>query len=143
MIRKMKDNEIDKIMKIYKDYNLKINTFIYKPYLVEDQFYAFEYEHLPISEVFVFEENNIIKGFITKLINKDLCYLYVDLKYKNEGIEKILLDYLKNSYKKLTTFVYKENIDEVNFYLKNDFKIILEQVAVYTAVLQYQMKWEK
>lgn len=142
MIRKMENNNIDKIMEIWLKTNIEAHNFINKEYW-EENFNLVKNEYLPVSETFIFEENDIIKGFIS-ILNKDFIgALFIDLKYQNQGIGKILVDYCKDLYKELSLSVYKENVKATNFYLKNDFKIISEELETSSNKLEYKMNWEK
>lgn len=110
---------IDEIYKFSKLLNIK-------NYLYKEWFYNIQVEKIGNGRtiLFVINEYNNIVGICHLKKNdneKKICYLYVDLNYRNKGIENILLEesfnYL-NTIKPKFTFcldeynVYKGVIDE-------------------------------
>ena len=88
------------------------------------------------------EENKEIKGFIG--INKGhIEGIFVEEKYRNQGIGKELLSYCKNKYDKLTLEVYKKNTKAINFYEREQFKPIKEDVDEANNEVEILMEWKK
>lgn len=62
MIRKFNKNDIDIVMQIWKNENIKAHNFI------EEEYWQNNYEYvrnlLPNSEIYVYTNQNIIEGFI-------------------------------------------------------------------------------
>ncbi len=99
------------------------------------------------KEKYVYEENGIIKGFITAGINTNEDYileLYVASQFQGQRIGTKLLTKLKENHSKLALHVYKMNFHAIEFYKKNDFK---EQERPYncphTGFPKLKMIWEK
>ena len=97
MIRKFEKNDIDSVMQIWKDENIKAHEFIEKDYWKS----KFEYvkQILPKSEIYVYEKKGIIRGFIG-LDNEHIEGIFV--KEKSKGIGKELIDIVKQNKNELS-----------------------------------------
>ena len=90
----------------------------------------FHIENLnPNETIFIYKENNNIKGFIhtqNGLDIIDLLNIIVKPEYQNQGIGSILLKYIINNKqnKKIMLEVRSKNINAIKLYQKYDFKII-------------------
>lgn len=83
-----------------------------------------------------------IKGFIG-INNGHIEGIFVEEKYRNQGIGKELLSYCKNKYDKLTLEVYSKNTKAINFYEREQFKIIKEYVEATNNEAELLMEWKK
>ena len=119
MIRKLKLQDLDEVMKIWLEANIEAHNFITESYwkgnadLVKTL--------LPEAEVYVYEEEAQIKGFIG-IQEGYIAGLFVEHNARRKGIGKALLNYCMNSYESLTLKVYEKNIGAVAFYQKQGFK---------------------
>lgn len=90
----------------------------------------FHIENLnPNETIFIYKENNIIKGFIhiqNGLDIIDLLNIIVKPEYQNQGIGSVLLKYIIDNKqdKKIMLEVRSKNINAIKLYQKYDFKII-------------------
>lgn len=90
----------------------------------------FHIENLnPNETIFIYKENNIIKGFIhtqNGLDIIDLLNIIVKPEYQNHGIGSVLLKYIIDNKqdKKIMLEVRSKNINAIKLYQKYDFKII-------------------
>ena len=90
----------------------------------------FHIENLnPNETIYIYKENNNIKGFIhtqNGLDIIDLLNIIVKPEYQNQGIGSILLKYIINNKqnKKIMLEVKSKNINAIKLYQKYDFKII-------------------
>lgn len=139
MIRKLGDKDINKIMDIWLNSAMKTHEFIDKNYW-ENSYNTVKNIYIPMSETFVYEEDNCIKGFISIINNEFIGALFVDINEQGVGIGKKLINYVINKYKKLNLAVYKENKNSVNFYLNRGFKIIKEQINEDSGYSEYLME---
>src|SRR5699024_2693881 len=126
MIRNIGSNDIDKIMNIWLRSTIKAHDFIQKEYW-ENNYNIVMNMYIPMSETFVYKDEECIKGFISIINNKCIDTLFVDIDYKNRRIGKKLINYATNKYKNLNLAVYKENKTAVDFYINRGFTIIKEQ----------------
>lgn len=141
MIRKFKNSDINKVMDIWLKTNIEAHNFINTEYW-KNNFDLVKNEYFPISETYIYEENEEIKGFISILNKNYIGALFVDLKYQSKGIGKSLIDYCKNLYTELSLEVFKENIKAIKFYFKNNFIIISEEKTD-LGNMQCNMYWRK
>ena len=90
----------------------------------------FHIENLnPNETIYVYKENNIIKGFVhiqNGLDIIDLLNIIVKPEYQNHGIGSVLLKYIIDNKqdKKIMLEVRSKNINAIKLYQKYDFKII-------------------
>ncbi len=90
----------------------------------------FHIENLnPNETIFIYKENNSIKGFIhiqNGLDIIDLLNIMVKPEYRNQGIGSALLKYIIDNKqdKKIMLEVRSKNINAIKLYQKYDFKII-------------------
>lgn len=142
MIRKSNDKDINKIMEIWKESTIKAHYFINKEYW-ENNYNTVKNEYIPISDTFVYEDGQEIKGFIS-IINKSFIgALFINSNYQNLGIGSKLLDYATKEYKNLSLAVYKDNKKAVVFYNKKGFNIVKEQINEDSGFKEYIMEYGK
>lgn len=137
MIKEFKIDYLDEIMKIWLETNINAHDFIKKEYWINN--FDLVKNLLPDAKVYIFQENNIIKGFIGIIEDGYIAGLFVKEEYKREGIGKKLIEYIKPKYKQLKLDVYAKNENAINFYLKNNFKIVNEKNNEDTNELEYEM----
>lgn len=139
MIRKLKENDIDGVMRIWKNENIKAHNFIPKEYWKINHDYVREV--LPKAEVYVYViEENII-GFIG--LEKDYIEgIFVDINNQCNGVGTSLLNKVKEHRDSLSLSVYKKNLNAVNFYKKNGFVITNETIDIATHEIEYIMTWK-
>ena len=80
MIKALNENDINIIMKIWLDLSMKSHKFIPEDYWLRN-YQKIKKEIIPESEVFVYDDKDIIKGFI--ILSKDnwIKAFCVDEKY--------------------------------------------------------------
>ena len=140
MIRKLQEDDISQVLKIWLDSNIDAHNFIPNDFWLRNL--QFVETILPQSEVYVFVYNNSISGFIG--LNDDFIEgLFVDPKYRSKGIGKQLLDYVKLNHHILKLNVYVKNIRAVDFYKRNGFYINKNFVDELTSEKNYEMIWSK
>ncbi|WP_195335262.1 N-acetyltransferase [Paraclostridium bifermentans] len=139
MIRKLKNTDIDKLMDIWLESTVRAHSFISREYW-ESNYKVVKDEYIPMSETFVYEENEEIKGFVSIINNEFIGALFVDVKFQGRGIGTKLIDYSIGKYKKLTLAVYKENQKSVEFYTRKRFKIIKEGLNEDSGYPEYIME---
>lgn len=141
MIRKLETKDIDKIMDIWLSSSIDGHKFIDEKYW-RDNYDTVKNVYIPMSEVFVYEDNNEIKGFIGILNNEFIGALFVDKNSQGLGIGSKLINYALNKYNKLNLAVYKDNENAVKFYNNKGFKIINEQQNEDSGFIEYIMEYK-
>lgn len=138
MIRKLRNEDIEKVVKIWKDSTIKAHDFISKEYW-ENNYDVVKNTYIPMSETFIYEIENKIKGFISVINNEFIGALFVDINCQGLGVGSELINYVVKEYNKLSLAVYKENKNAVEFYISKGFKIIKEQIDEETGAIEYIM----
>lgn len=139
-IRKLKECEIDYIMKIWLESTIESHPFI------EEKYWKKNYDivkdiYIPMAETFVFCNEKEINGFISIINDEFIGALFIDTKSQGLGIGGSLLKYVKNRYKNINLAVYKENNKAVEFYKKHGLKIIKEQNNEDSGFVEYLMSY--
>ncbi|MDB8789117.1 N-acetyltransferase [Romboutsia sp. 1001216sp1] len=139
MIRMLENKDIDRIMEIWLESTIKAHDFIEKKYW-EDNYNTVKHDYIPVSDVFVYEDEENIKGFIAIINNEFIGALFVDNNYQGCGIGRKLIEHTINLYDNLTLSVYKDNTKSVEFYKKMNFEVVSESIDEGTMCIEYTMK---
>lgn len=99
-------------------------------------------KNLPKAEIYVYRKNDCILGF-AGLNENYIEGIFVNNHMQHHGIGTKLLNKTKESRSKLTLNVYKKNVGAVEFYKKNSFNVISENVDEDTCEKDYLMIWER
>lgn len=137
MIRAYRQADIDQVLSIWLDASIEAHHFIEKEFW-ESKVIDMREIYLPASEIFVFEEDEIIKGFVA-LCGETLAAIFVSPNEQGKGIGKKLVHKSKEVRKNLDLKVYKENRDSIEFYKKCGFKMIKEQIDAHTGHVEILM----
>ena len=138
MIRKLQNVDINKVADIWLKTNLETHDFI------SGQYWTSHYEAvkkmLPQAEVYVYEDNKIIQGFVG-VRDEYIEGIFVSDKMQSHGIGKALLDYIKDKKVRLQLNVYQKNIRAMSFYKREGFTIQSERLDDFTGEKEYVMEW--
>ena len=140
MIRRFEKKDINTVMQIWKNENIKAHKFILKEYWEGN--YNFVKETLPNTEIYVYIIKEKIVGFVG-LANNYIEGIFVDTNNQCNGIGTSLLNKVKESKNNLTLNVYKKNINAISFYKKNGFVITSKNIDNNTKEIEYTMTWNK
>ena len=138
MIRKLQNVDINKVADIWLKTNLEAHEFIPGQYWTSN--YEAVKKMLPQAEVYVYEDNKRIQGFVG-VRDKYIEGIFVSGKMQSHGIGKALLDYIKDKKAKLQLNVYQKNIRAMSFYQREGFTIQSEQLDEFTGEKEYVMEW--
>ena len=139
MIRKLQKVDINRVADIWLKTNLKAHFFIPEQYWISN--YEFVKELLPQAEVYVYEDDKMIQGFIG--INDEYIEgIFVSDEMQSRGIGKMLLDYIKDKKDRLQLKVYQKNVGAMSFYQREGFTIQSESMDEFTREKEYVMNWE-
>ncbi len=139
MIRKLQKVDINRVADIWLKTNLKAHFFIPEQYWISN--YEFVKEMLPQAEVYVYEDDKMIQGFIG--INDEYIEgIFVSDEMQSRGIGKMLLDYIKDKKDRLQLKVYQKNVRAMSFYQREGFTIQSESMDEFTGEKEYVMNWE-
>ena len=139
MIRKLQKVDINRVADIWLKTNLKTHFFISEQYWISN--YEFVKELLPQAEVYVYEDDKMIQGFIG--VNDEYIEgIFVSDEMQSRGIGKMLLDYIKDKKDRLQLKVYQKNVRAMSFYQREGFIIQSEGMDEFTGEKEYMMNWE-
>lgn len=130
MIRESTQSDIDQVIKIWLEASIKAHDFIESEFW-ESKVNDMKEIYIPSAETYVFEEMNIVKGFVS-LVDDTMAALFVSPCCQGKGIGKQLVLKSKAIREKLVLTVYKENSKAIEFYIRHGFEIIKEQIDDHT-----------
>ena len=139
MIRKLQKVDINRVADIWLKTNLKAHFFIPEQYWISN--YEFVKEMLPQAEVYVYEDDKMIQGFIG-VSDEYIEGIFVSDEMQSCGIGKMLLDYIKDKKDRLQLKVYQKNVRAMSFYQREGFTIQSEGMDEFTGEKEYVMNWE-
>lgn len=140
MIRELQKADIHRVADLWLDINRKVHSFIAAQYW--NNHFEFVKEQLSQAEVYVYEKDQKIQGFIG--VNGDYIEgIFVSDEMQSQGIGKRLLNYIKNRKKKLSLNVYQKNTRAIHFYQREGFVIQWEGFEEATNEKDYVMLWQK
>ena len=140
MIRKLLNEDIDRVADIWLKTNLKAHYFISNQYWKSN--YELVKEMMSQSEVYVFEADKMIQGFVG-LNDEYIEGIFVSDEMQSCGIGKLLLDYIKDKKVRLQLNVYQKNARAISFYQREGFIIQCEGLDEATGEKEYTMLWKR
>ena len=140
MIRKLLNEDIDRVADIWLKTNLKAHYFISNQYWKSN--YELVKEMMSQSEVYVFEADKMIQGFVG-LNDEYIEGIFVSDEMQSCGIGKFLLDYIKDKEERLQLNVYQKNARAISFYQREGFIIEGEGLDEATGEKEYTMLWKQ
>lgn len=139
MIRKFRTDDLEQVMELWLATNISAHDFISAKYWHAN--YALVKEMLPQANIWVYEKNNEIWGFIG-LQDTYIAGIFVADKAQGKGIGSELLAKAKQQKSQLSLAVYAKNERALNFYQRADFTVVNEQLDETTDQVEYLMKWQ-
>ena len=127
MIRNFRENDLNTVMQIWLDTNIKAHSFI--PYNYWTENYNNVKDILPKAEIYVYE-NDITKqidGFIG-LTDHYIEGIFVKESVQSKGVGKQLLEHTKGIKPNMSLKVYQKNTRAISFYQRENFLIQSEGI---------------
>ena len=140
MIRKLLNEDVDRVADIWLKTNLKAHYFISNQYWKSN--YELVKEMMSQYEVYVFEADKMIQGFVG-LNDEYIEGIFVSEEMQSCGIGKLLLDYIKGKKVSLRLNVYQKNARAISFYQREAFIIQCEGLDEATGEKEYTMLWKR
>lgn len=138
MIRRLNRCDMGQVMQIWLNGNIEAHSFVPQEYWESNL--AMVREQLLQAEVFVYEENGAVLGFVGMQGNY-LAGIFVEKSARSMGVGKQLLDYIKRIHPVFCLNVYQKNRRAVAFYQREGLIISAEGVDEGTGKLEYTMEW--
>lgn len=99
-------------------------------------------EQVMQADIYVYEQNRSIKGFVGMMGNY-LAGIFVADPCRSMGIGKDLLGYIKKIRPGFSLHVYQKNQRAVDFYLREGLSIVSRGIDEHTAEADYTMVWNQ
>lgn len=135
MIRLFEFRDLDRIMEIWLAGNLKAHPFIKEEYWRQN--YETVRSVLPNAEVYVYEENGEVLGFIG-MDAEYIAGIFVAEGHRGQGIGHQLIAEVKRK-KRLSLHVYEKNTGAVAFYQAEGFRVENNMTEKETGEQEYLM----
>lgn len=140
MIRRLQKADVDRVMDLWLDTNLKAHNFVHAAYW-RSNFEPVK-EILPQAEVYVYEVAEEIQGFVG-LTGEYIEGIFVADEMQSQGIGKRLLDHMKATKDTLYLSVYQKNTRAIRFYHREGFVIQREGLDESTGEKEFTMLWRR
>ena len=140
MIRRLQKADVDRVMDLWLDTNLKAHNFVHAAYW-RSNFEPVK-EMLPQAEVYVYESAGEIQGFVG-LSGEYIEGIFVVDEMQSQGIGRRLLDHMKATKDTLYLSVYQKNTRAIRFYHREGFVIQREGLDESTGEKEFTMLWRQ
>ena len=126
MLKQSNKKDIDIIMKIWKDNNIRFQSFIENQYWI-DKYVETRDEFLK-SKIYIYTEATEIMAFIVIDYNGKVLDIQVKPEIQREGIGEILIQKAKQDYDNLVAKVYERNNNAVLFFKAMGFRKYKDEI---------------
>lgn len=140
-IRKLERMDINQVVELWYKASVQAHSFISSEYWLKNK-EAMATQYLPASESYIVVDKDKIVGFVSMMDNY-LAAIFVQIDRQGHGIGKKLVNYVKEQNKTIQLKVYKRNSSSVQFYTKQGFKILSQNIEKSTNEMEYLMEWKK
>lgn len=140
MIRQMKETDLPEVMEIWQRANEEAHAFIPAAYWQEN--YDMVCELLPQAEVYVYEKNVHLSGFIG-MNGEYVAGIFVRQPARSQGVGRQLIHYVKDRKERLILHVYEKNKRAIHFYEREGFVVVSWGMDGDTGETEYVMEWKK
>ncbi|HPX05597.1 MAG TPA: N-acetyltransferase [Tenuifilaceae bacterium] len=139
-IRPLQEADLDTVVDLWLKSSIKAHSFIEASFW-EGQVNAMREVYIPSADTWVADYEGMLVGFVS-LNEEMLAALFVHPFFQGNGIGKQLLQFAMEQSDSLVLSVYKENKRAMDFYRKQGFEAIQEQVDKHTGMPEVIMVWE-
>lgn len=143
MLKELKENDIDNIMRLWKNEFTKSNKAVKNDVLVNIYTKTRNKFINNLNSTILYTEDGEIEGFISIDENNEICEILVKQNIRREGIGTILLDNIKKKHKNISAKVSIKNDVAVNFFHKNGFETVNEIIEENTNEKKYLLEWKE
>lgn len=140
VIRTPRPTEIEALIKIWQDGNIRAHSFICPDYWLNN--IGHMRQALPQAQVYICEINGEIVGFVG-LDGNHIAGLFVNEQHQSQGIGTSLIDFIKQQHFTLTLTVYRKNEKALQFYRKHNFVVMGERIDTKTNEKELLMRWNR
>lgn len=141
-IRQAKQEEADALGQLWLETTIISHAFLPETYW-RQKLPTIKQQYLKVGRTFVYEENAVIKGFVTFLKPGFIGGLFVVTENQHKGIGRKLMEYVKKLYPALELDVYGKNHRALVFYAKAGFQPVFLRQGKETGEDSIRMRWER
>lgn len=139
-IRPLQVADLETVVDLWLKSSIKAHSFIEASFW-EGQVNAMREVYIPSADTWVADYEGMLVGFVS-LNEEMLAALFVHPFFQGNGIGKQLLQFAMEQSDSLVLSVYKENKRAMDFYRKQGFEAVQEQVDKHTGMPEVIMVWE-
>ncbi len=139
-IRPLQEADLETVVDLWLKSSIKAHSFIEASFW-EGQVNAMREVYIPSADTWVADYEGMLVGFVS-LNEEMLAALFVHPFFQGNGIGKQLLQFAMEQSDSLVLSVYKENKRAMDFYRKQGFEAVQEQVDKHTGMPEVIMVWE-
>ena len=140
-IKKASIQDFETLADIWLAASIKAHHFIDQAYWEQNKATMLQH-YLPMSEVYIAEEDAHTLGFIA-LVENTIAAIFVSPALQGKGIGTLLINHAKKIRTHLELAVYQENQQSVQFYQSMGFTIVKETIDPNTQAKEFSMCWTK
>ena len=141
MVKQSNKQDIDSIMKIWKDNNLRFQSFIESQYWIDK--YVQTRDEFMKSKIYIYTEETEILAFIVINYSGKVLNIQVKPEIQREGIGEILIQKAQHDYDILTADLFERNNNAVLFFKAMGFRKCKDSVDDESQENVYTMEWAK
>lgn len=139
MIRMFDARDLDQVMELWLNGNIEAHDFIPRNYWESNA--PMVREQLLQAEIYVYETDGKILGFVG-LQGDYLAGIFVDRHARSMGIGGQLIHYVQKIRRTLTLNVYRKNQSAMEFYLREGFYVLSEDIDEATGETDIVLSWK-
>ena len=131
--------DLDQVMELWLNGNIEAHDFIPRNYWESNA--PMVREQLLRAEIYVYETDGKILGFVG-LQGDYLAGIFVDRHARSMGIGGQLIHYVQKIRRTLTLNVYRKNQRAMEFYLREGFSVLSEDIDEATGETDIVLSWK-
>ncbi len=139
MIRMFDARDLDQVMELWLNGNIEAHDFIPRNYWESNA--PMVREQLLQAEIYVYETDGKILGFVG-LQGDYLAGIFVDRHARSMGIGGQLIHYVQKIRRTLILNVYRKNQSAMEFYLREGFSVLSEDIDEATGETDIVLSWK-
>ena len=139
MIRMFDARDLDQVMELWLNGNIEAHDFIPRNYWESNA--PMVREQLLQAEIYVYETDGKILGFVG-LQGDYLAGIFVDRHARSMGIGGQLINYVQKIRRTLILNVYRKNQSAMEFYLREGFSVLSEDIDEATGETDIVLSWK-
>ena len=139
MIRMFDARDLDQVMELWLNGTIEAHDFIPRNYWESNA--PMVREQLLQAEIYVYETDGKILGFVG-LQGDYLAGIFVDRHARSMGIGGQLIHYVQKIRRTLTLNAYRKNQRAMEFYLREGFSVLSEDIDEATGETDIVLSWK-